>query len=100
MSKKVNGREAGYEINDIFLKRYSPRAMSGEALGKNELMSLFEAARWAPSASNVQPWRFIYALRGTPEFEVLLDTLMDFNKVWCANASALVLVISHKVRIS
>jgi len=97
MGKEVNGRTTEYPIDDIFLKRYSPRAMSGEPISKEELMTLFEAARWAPSASNIQPWRFIYAMRGRPEFEKLFSFLIDFNKDWCIRASVLIVTISHKL---
>ena len=97
MSKTVNGRTTEYEVDDIFLNRYSPRAMSGENISEKELMTLFEAARWAPSASNMQPWRFIYAMRGTPEFDVLFSILIPFNQDWCKNASALVVTISDSL---
>lgn len=97
MSKTVNGRNAEHDINDIFLNRYSPRAMSGESISKEELMTLFEAARWAPSASNIQPWRFVYAMRDTPEFDKLFSLLVQFNKDWCKNASALVVTISNNL---
>jgi len=80
----------------MFLKRYSPRAMSGEKISEEELMTLFEAARWAPSSYNEQPWRFIYAMRDTPEFETLFSFLVDFNKDWCKNAGALIVTISTK----
>jgi len=96
MSKKVNGRKTEYGINDIFLKRYSPRALSGEAISQEELMTLLEAARWAPSSYNAQPWRFIYAMRDTPEFENMFSLLVEFNQSWCKNASALVTVVSRK----
>lgn len=94
--KTINNRATEYPINDIFLQRYSPRAMSGEKISEEELMTLFEAARWAPSSYNIQPWRFIYAMRDTPEFETLFSLLVDFNKDWCKNASALVVTISKK----
>lgn len=94
--KTINGRRTKYEIDDRFLKRYSPRAMSGEPVSKEELMTLFEAARWAPSSYNIQPWRFIYAMRDTPEFEKLFSFLVDFNKSWCNKASALIVTISKK----
>jgi nitroreductase len=97
--KIINNRTTEYPINDIFLNRYSPRAFLGEPISKDELMTLFDAARWAPSASNIQPWRFIYTLRDTPEFEKLFSTLAEMNKTWCVKASALVLVISKKSRI-
>jgi nitroreductase len=72
--------------------------MSGETISKEELMTLFEAARWAPSASNIQPWRFIYAMRDTLEFETLFSLLIDFNKDWCVRAGALIVTISKKTR--
>ncbi len=97
MSKTVNGRTTEYDIKDEFLKRYSPRAFSGENITDTELMTLFEAARWAPSASNLQPWRFIYAHRGTPEFDSLFSLLIDFNKDWCVRASVLIVVISYNL---
>ncbi len=94
--KTINQRTTKYEIDDRFLKRHSPRAMSGEKLSTEELMTLFEAARWAPSAYNIQPWRFVYAVRGTPEFENIFSCLVDFNKSWCVNAAALIVTISAK----
>jgi nitroreductase len=47
-----------YKINPLILNRWSPRSMTGEVLGDDDMLSLFEAARWAPSSSNNQPWRF------------------------------------------
>ena len=70
--------------------------MSGEAISQEEIMTLLEAGRWAPSASNVQPWRFIYALRGTPLFDLILSTLAEGNKIWCKNAGAFIIVLSKK----
>ena len=92
--KTINNRKTEYPINDIFLKRYSPRVMSGEKISEEELMTLFDSARWAPSSYNIQPWRFIYAMRDTEEFENLFSFLIDFNKSWCAKAGALVVTIS------
>ena len=94
--KTVNQRTTEYPIDDMFLKRHSPRAMSGEAISKDELMTLFEVARWAPSASNIQPWRFIYVMRDTPEFVNFLSFLMDGNKIWCEKAGVLAVLISKK----
>ncbi len=87
-------RNTHYKIDRIFTDRWSPRAMSGEKLARSELMSLFEAARWAPSSSNGQPWRFIYAERDTEHWERLFDLLNQGNQVWVKNAAALVVVIS------
>ena len=94
--KPVNNRTTKYPINKIFLQRYSGRAMSGEGISKNELMTLFEAARWAPSANNLQPWRFIYTLKGTPQFELLLSSLAEINRIWSVRAGSLILVVAPK----
>ena len=96
--KNLNNRVANYPVDDVFLKRYSPRALSGEAISREELMTLFEAARWAPSSSNRQPWRFVYAMRDTPEFEKLFSFLIEFNQDWCKNAAALIVTISDKTK--
>ena len=88
-------RIADHEINPVFLDRWSPRAMSGEPMSESDLMRLFEAARWAPSSGNGQPWRFIYARAGTPHFPRLFDLLGEANRTWCARAGALVVVISR-----
>jgi nitroreductase len=87
-------RVADYPIDEIFLNRWSPRAMNGAPLSDADLMKLFEAARWSPSASNVQPWRFIYAKQGTPHFAKFFDLLVAFNQLWCAKAGALVIIVS------
>jgi len=63
--------------------------MTGEELTDEELFPLFEAARWAPSSSNSQPWRIFYVKRNTPGWEVLFKLLVDFNKKWCVNAAVL-----------
>jgi len=91
-----NVRKPEYEIAPLFYTRWSPRAMSGEEMTKEELFPLFEAAKWAPSSYNNQPWRFIVAL-SKEEKERFMDFLVDFNKQWCTNASALVVILSSKV---
>ena len=92
----AESRKANYDINPLILSRWSPRAMPGEEITEDELMALFEAARWAPSSYNNQPWRFIYARRGTAHWEKIFSLLVDFNKSWAKNAAALVVVISKK----
>lgn len=89
-------RNASHKINSLFVDRWSPRSMTGEDIDDNDLMSLFEAARWAPSSYNNQPWRFIYAKRNTESWIKLFDLLYEGNKVWAKNAAALVVVISRK----
>lgn len=88
-------RKPEYSINPIFVNRWSPRAMSGQEISDDELMSLFEAAKWAPSSYNDQPWRFIYAKRDTKHWDTIFNLLADPNKAWCKNAAALVIIVSH-----
>jgi len=89
-------RKPAYPINPLILNRWSPRSMTGQELGDDDIMSLFEAARWAPSSFNNQPWRFIYAKRNTEHWDRLFNLLVDANKIWAKNAALLVVVISRK----
>ncbi|HEV7736944.1 MAG TPA: nitroreductase family protein, partial [Chlamydiales bacterium] len=73
-------RQPDYPINPLILNRRSPRAMTGESLSDDELMPLFEAARWAPSSYNGQPWRFLYVKRETPHWNTLFDLLVEGNR--------------------
>ncbi len=95
MIKGSEKRKADYPIDAVFLDRWSPRAMSGEGIPEEELLTLFEAARWAPSSFNNQPWRFLYARRDTVHWPLFFDLLVDFNKTWVKEAAALVLFISR-----
>lgn len=94
--KTINQRNTEFEINELFLNRWSPRALSGEPIELNQLLKLFEAGRWAPSSYNGQPWRFIYALKETPAWVRLFNLMVKFNQDWTKNAAALVVVISKK----
>jgi nitroreductase len=89
-----NGRVAEHEIDPLFLRRWSPRAFTPEAIPEAELLRFFEAARWAPSAFNSQPWHFIYARRDTERWPVFLDILSEWNRSWAYQAAALVVVTS------
>lgn len=90
-------RNADHHIEPLFLKRWSPRAMSSEPLAIEELYRLFEAARWAPSSFNIQPWRFIYGLRGSKSFDDLAAVLVDANQAWASAAGALVAIASLSI---
>ena len=68
-----NFRKPENDVDEIFISRWSPRAMSGEEIDEATLKTLFEAARWAPSANNNQPWRFIYARRNTPHWDTFFN---------------------------
>ena len=88
-------RKPNYPIQPIIINRWSPRSMSGEEMTDEELMPLFEAARWAPSSYNNQPWRYIYAKRNTPEWKDLFGLMIEFNQTWTKNAAVLLVIISH-----
>ena len=96
VSETEGSRKSTFPINPIILNRWSPRSMTGEDLDNEEIMSLFEAARWAPSSYNNQPWRFIYAKRNTEHWERMFSLLAEGNKSWAKNSALLVVVISRK----
>lgn len=81
-------------VSPQFLERWSPRAFDGSALDEATLLSLIDAARWAPSAFNYQPWRFVWAIKGDEAFDTLLGLLLPFNAAWAGKAGALVFVLS------
>lgn len=91
-----NDRRPDHPVDAMFVERWSPRAFTGEDLPVATLMTMFEAARWAPSSYNSQPWRFVWARRGTPHFETLRSLLTGANPDWCKDASALVFVVSSE----
>lgn len=88
-------RTADHPIAPFLLARHSRVALSGAPLDRETLLQLFEAARWAPSASNSQPWRFLYALAGTEEFQAFFDLLVPFNQAWARPAGALIVALSQ-----
>lgn len=88
-------RKSEYDIDSIFLERWSPRSFSTEEVEEEVLMSVFEAARWAPSANNMQPWRFIIA-RTKEDRERFYPFIMEGNRLWCEKAPVLVLIVSDK----
>ena len=94
MIKGSDNRKADHAIDNLFVDRWSPRAMSDEEVPEADLMVLFEAARWAPSSYNNQPWRILYARRGSEHWSLFFNLLMDLNKVWARNAGVLLLCIS------
>lgn len=91
-------RTPHYDVDPMFLARWSPRAFAEEAIPEDLLMSVFEAARWAPSAFNLQPWRFVYAHRGGPGWDTLLGLLIPYNQAWAHRAACLAFVISRRAR--
>ena len=85
-----------YPVNDLVRNRWSPRAFSQKAIAAEDLRSLFEAARWAPSSNNEQPWAFIVATRDNDEdFSKALQPLVEFNANWAQKAFVLGYAVSE-----
>ncbi|MGH6911293.1 MAG: nitroreductase family protein [Phenylobacterium sp.] len=92
VENEVRVRE--HEVDPLFLHRWSPRAFTGEAIPHDTLMAMFEAARWAPSCFNMQPWRFLYATRDSEHWLRFVNLLIPYNQDWATNASVLGVVVS------
>lgn len=89
----------GVPVHDLIKHRWSPRAFDSKPLTAQDLKCLFEAARWASSSYNAQPWYFIIATKEDPEnFQKVLSTFVEFNQGWAKNAAAVGLsVAGHKM---
>ena len=94
-SKPPNDRVAECEVDSIFTDRWSPRAFSPEPLSEHQVKSLFEAARWAPSCFNEQPWLFVYAT--DPEHrQKLVSILVEKNQRWAGKCPLLMFVLARR----
>jgi nitroreductase len=82
-----------YPISELLYKRWSPRAFSDTPVEKEKLQRIFEAARWAPSASNIQPWYFLTGFKGDTVYSRIFETLAEFNQLWVITAPVLCLAI-------
>lgn len=87
-------RTAHHPVDPLFTDRWSPRAFDGSEVPDADLRTMFEAARWAPSASNSQPWHFLYAKRGDAHWDMFLSLLIPWNQSWAHTASVLIFIIS------
>ncbi|MBB4857384.1 nitroreductase [Novosphingobium chloroacetimidivorans] len=92
----MTGRTAHPKVEKLIVDRWSPRAFDESEMPQEDLGVIFEAAGWAPSAYNVQPWTFLYARRGDANWDLLLSQLIDFNQGWAKDASALVFIVSDR----
>jgi len=93
----MSPRQAESPIDPLFLERWSPRAFDGSPVPDEDLATMFEAARWAPSAFNSQPWRFLYAKRGEADWDRFLSLLIPWNQSWAHSASVLVYILSDSL---
>lgn len=89
-----------HPVTDLIEQRRSRRAYSSQPIEPEKINSLFEAARWAPSSMNEQPWTYLYATQDQPElWNKLLDTLNESNRVWAKHAPLLILSMTRKTLI-
>lgn len=85
-----------FPISEILRERWSPRAFSDQKVTLETLRRIFEAARWSPSASNLQPWRFIIGIKGSATYNTIFESLVDFNKLWAGTAPILMIAVAKK----
>lgn len=96
-SQAEKARNVKLPVEKLIWTRWSPRCMSGEPLTETELATLFEAARWAPSSYNNQPWRFLFTKPGSSDWALFFEPLIPFNQSWVAKASILMVAVSAKL---
>ncbi|KGG91698.1 MULTISPECIES: nitroreductase family protein [Comamonas] len=89
-------RSSTVPVHTQFIERMSPRAFVPEALSAAQIEQLVEAARWAPSASNKQPWHFAYALRDDANWQAFSQIPNEANRRWCLNGGALIVLLSDR----
>ncbi len=93
MSANKNPKVINPSVHELIKKRWSPRAFKSEMISDHELFSMLEAARWAASSMNEQPWRFIYARKGEAAHDQIVSALMDGNKSWAKDAPVLIATV-------
>jgi nitroreductase len=92
----TTNRQTETALAPMFLQRWSPRAFDGSTMPMDDLHTILDAGRWAPSSFNYQPWRFLFATRDdTGNWSRFVELLMPFNATWAANASVLVVLVSE-----
>ena len=96
MSTLKKPAETSTPIHDLIAHRWSPRAFDSKPIEPEKLRSLFEAARWAPSSYNAQPWYFIVGTKDNPEnYNRVLESLIEFNQGWAKQAPVLALSVAQ-----
>ena len=92
----MTDRIADPRILPLILDRWSPRSFDGTPVPEGELLAMIEAAGWAPSAFNVQPWTFLHARPGDAHWDRFLSLLVPFNQSWAKDAGALLFIVSQE----
>jgi nitroreductase len=91
--------ETAVPVNEVIATRRSPRSLDPSIeISDTDLLAILEAARWAPSAFNGQPWRFFVGRQGDAIYSRILDSLVEFNQGWAKNAASLILVAAKPTR--
>lgn len=85
-----------FPVIDLIRNRWSPRSFSDKMIAEKDLLTILEAGSWAPSANNTQPWRQVYAFRGTEGFEKIWSALLPGNQPWTKQAAALIVSVGIK----
>ncbi len=85
------------KVHELITKRWSPVAFDNRPVEYDKIHLLFDAAKWAPSGRNAQPWRFIFATKEMPEYELLFNLLSKANQAWAKTAPLLVLTLAQKI---
>lgn len=96
MQTKINQRETTYNIDPVHVNRWSTRSFSDQQVEEEKLYAILEAATWAPSAANWQPWHFIVA-QSDEERAVILDFLYEGNALWCQYVPTFIVLTSRKI---
>ncbi|WP_156678271.1 nitroreductase family protein [Sphingomonas profundi] len=90
----MSDRSTDTALDPLFLSRWSPRAFDGSAMPEADLRTILDAARWAPSAYNYQPWTLLYARRDDANWERFLGGLVPFNRSWAKDSAMLIYIVS------
>ena len=90
-----NPRQPQYEIDPLFINRWSPRLFDPKPIDDNTLNSIFEAARWSMSSNNEQPWLFLYAT-SEEDRKKYLDLLVEFNQNWAKNSPVIGFIFARR----
>jgi len=92
----IKTAQTEFPVLDIIKKRWSPRAFSDRPVSEADMRTILEAGSWAASSGNEQPWKYIYAMKGTPGFETLWSCLDKGNQSWNRHAAVLMAAIARK----
>ncbi len=94
--QQIPSQTAHESVDEAILNRHSPRSFSSADVSAADLKKVFEAARWAASSYNEQPWRFIIGKRGDATYKKIFDTLVEFNQSWAKSAPVLFLTVGSR----